>query len=486
MRVLRLRPGPPLARRLRALRGGVPRPRARGGRLRRHRDLHAVRHPPELDDRGLRALAARREGRGAAAPPARLLADGDPLHGRLAAARRGVRAAAGRRPRLDAGHGRRGAPRRRAPAHLAQQAPSGALGRDHRGRPRRRGAQHGHRHVRPHRGAVGACRAHAGGALASGAHRRLHRVRAAVVHPLPHAPRAHARDRGDLARGQPEAHGGLQARARPDDPEPPGELGEDGPRRGHRSARLGRERPRRHAHGGVHQPARRLLPRREARAGGPDRRGARGGQAGRGARHALRDPEALPGWFAAAWHEGRLQGIGGAVRPGRAARVRAPRGARRARDRRDLGPLPALAPSRRPRPAALTWLGAGRGRHRAGRARHERPHPHPALPPDGRGAVVRHARLPRAGPRLPRRGHRRGDERDARDRRRVPRAQGAPAAARGGDRADPPAVDRGARGLRRALLPDLQGHGLRPPGGARADLRRRVGAAGGEARGPRG
>ena len=36
-----------------------------------------------------------------------------------------------------------------------------------------------------------------------------------------------------------------------DDPEPPGELGEDGPRRRHRGAALGRERPRRDADGGV-------------------------------------------------------------------------------------------------------------------------------------------------------------------------------------------------------------------------------------------
>ena len=58
LRVLRLRPGPPLARRLRALRGGVPAAGARGGRVRRHRDLHAVGHPPGLEARGLRALAA--------------------------------------------------------------------------------------------------------------------------------------------------------------------------------------------------------------------------------------------------------------------------------------------------------------------------------------------------------------------------------------------------------------------------------------------
>ena len=37
--------------------------------------------------------------------------------------------------------------------------------------------------------------------------------------------------------------------------EPPGELGEDGARGRHRGAALGRERPRRDADGGEHQPA---------------------------------------------------------------------------------------------------------------------------------------------------------------------------------------------------------------------------------------
>ena len=44
----------------------------------------------------------------------------------------------------------------------------------------------------------------------------------------------------------------------------PGELGEDGPRRRDRGARLGRERPGRDADGGEHLAARRLVPRREA------------------------------------------------------------------------------------------------------------------------------------------------------------------------------------------------------------------------------
>ena len=59
---------------------------------------------------------------GAADPPARVLADGGGPPGRRHAARRGVRAAEGGRPRLDAGHRRRGARRRRARADLAEQA----------------------------------------------------------------------------------------------------------------------------------------------------------------------------------------------------------------------------------------------------------------------------------------------------------------------------------------------------------------------------
>ena len=61
----------------------------------------------------------------------------------------------------------------------------------------------------------------------------------------------HARRAGDLARGQPAPHGGVPARARAHDPQPAGELGEDGARRRHRGAALGRQRPRRDADGGV-------------------------------------------------------------------------------------------------------------------------------------------------------------------------------------------------------------------------------------------
>ena len=55
-----------------------------------------------------------------------------------AAARRGVPPPARGRARLDAGHRRRGAARRRARADLAEQAAGRALGRDHRGVARRR------------------------------------------------------------------------------------------------------------------------------------------------------------------------------------------------------------------------------------------------------------------------------------------------------------------------------------------------------------
>ena len=51
-----------------------------------------------------------------------------------------------------------------------------------------------------------------------------------------------------------------------------------------------------------------------------------------------------------------------------------------------------------------------------------------------------------------------------------------------GDRADPPAVDRGARRLRRRVLPDAARHDLRPPRPAGADLRRRLRPARGQAR----
>ena len=77
------------------------------------------------------------------------------------------------------------------------------------------------------------------------------------------------------------------------DPEPAGELGEDGPRRRHRGAALGRQRPRRHADGGVDLAHGRLLPRRPPRARRPDRRRPRRRPPGGGAHDALRHPPPL-------------------------------------------------------------------------------------------------------------------------------------------------------------------------------------------------
>ena len=87
-----------------------------------------------------------------------------------------------------------------------------------------------------------------------------------------------ARDRRDQPRGEPQAHRGVPARARPDDHQPAGELGEDGARRRHRGAALGRQRPRRHADGGVDLAHGGLLPRRQARPRRPDRAAHRAGR----------------------------------------------------------------------------------------------------------------------------------------------------------------------------------------------------------------
>ena len=135
LRLLRVRAGAALAGRLRGLRGGLRRAGPRRGRVRRDRDLHAGRYPPRPDAGGVREVAAAGQGGRAAAAPARLLADGGPLHVRALrqGARRGLRVPQGVRARLDAGDRRRGARRRRQAADLPQQAAGRSLGGDHRG-----------------------------------------------------------------------------------------------------------------------------------------------------------------------------------------------------------------------------------------------------------------------------------------------------------------------------------------------------------------
>ena len=114
--------GQALARRLRGLRGGLRGADRGGGRVRRDRALHAGRHPSRPDPGGVRQVAAAGQGGGAAAAPARLLADGGPLHVRALgqAAGRGLRVPARVRARLDPGDRGRGARRRRAAADLAR------------------------------------------------------------------------------------------------------------------------------------------------------------------------------------------------------------------------------------------------------------------------------------------------------------------------------------------------------------------------------
>ena len=97
-----------------------------------------------------------------------------------------------------------------------------------------------------------------------------------------------ARGRGDLSRGEPQAHGGVPPRAGQDRPVAAGVLGEDGPGGRDRGAALGRQRPRRHADGGVHQPPGRPLPRHEPGPARAHRRGPRRRPPGARSARALR------------------------------------------------------------------------------------------------------------------------------------------------------------------------------------------------------
>ena len=89
-----------------------------------------------------------------------------------------------------------------------------------------------------------------------------------------------------------------------------GQLGEDGPRCRHRGSALGRQRPRRHADGGEHQPPRRLLPRRAPRPARADRRRAPRRPPRRRAHDALRHPRAPSA-------AGAGRGLAGSVAPER-------------------------------------------------------------------------------------------------------------------------------------------------------------------------
>ena len=226
-----------------------------------------------------------------------------------------------------------------------------------------------------------------------------------------------------------------------------------------------------------------LLPRREARAGGPDRGRPRGGPPGRRARHALRDPAGAT--RCPSPREARLQGLGGAVRPGRAARVHAPRRARSA-SRSSACPTTsspgattaATRPRRSPGWARRRWPPSGAVLGTSVLTPTLRYHPSVVaqsfatlgcLAPGrvflGVGTGEAMNETPATGQEFPGRKERRLRLAEA---IRLIRA----------------ALDRGARGLRGRVLPDLEGHDLRPARRAGADLRGRLGPARGEAGGP--
>ena len=224
-------------------RGGLRREGAGGGRLRRDRDLHAGRHPSRLHARGLRALAAAREGD--VAPHVHLHAY-SPMEVHFMCERSGKRAA--RRCSStcsSAGSARPPAPRRRCCTTACASASPRTSFR----------SAAGSRSSRPRtaaglRSTVTVMFGHIEEPWELAEH--MHVVRELQERtggftefvPLSFIPfhtllGPHARHRGDLARGQPQAHGGVPARARRHGHEPPGELGQDGPRRRDRGLRWG-------------------------------------------------------------------------------------------------------------------------------------------------------------------------------------------------------------------------------------------------------
>ena len=158
LRVLRIRPGQAFTRRIRAQQGGVPRASGGGRGLRRDGAVHPVRYTSGLEPRGLSRLASARQAGRSWAAPACVQPDGDLPYVRhlRAGTERGFREAGRRGPGLDSRNRGRGAARRCPRAHLAQQAAGCALGPDRRSISPRRASLHCDRHVRPHRGALGA------------------------------------------------------------------------------------------------------------------------------------------------------------------------------------------------------------------------------------------------------------------------------------------------------------------------------------------
>ena len=181
----------------------------------------------------------------------------------------------------------------------------------------------------------------------------------------------------------------------------------------------------------------------------------------------------------------RLQGLGRAVRSRGAARVRRRGRALGARDRRDLRSLPALAPHRGPfaggAPVARRQPASAPTAPLLGTSVLTptlRYHPSVIAQAFGTLACLSPGRVflgvgtgeamnetPVTGGEFPGRKERRLRLAEAIELIRLLWTER-------------------ARGLRRRVVPHPEGHGLRPPGRAGADLRGRVGAAGRQARGP--
>ena len=157
-------------------------------------------------------------------------------------AARGVRAPARGRARLDARDRRRGAARRRARADQPEQAPGRALGRGHRGLSHRAGLRSTATVMFGHIEEPWELAEHM--LVVRGLQERTGGFTEFV--PLSFIPfqtllgRTHGIEEIS-PRGESQAHRGLSPGARQDRPQPPGQLGEDGPGVGHRGAALGRQ-----------------------------------------------------------------------------------------------------------------------------------------------------------------------------------------------------------------------------------------------------
>ena len=186
----------------------------------------------------------------------------------------------------------------------------------------------------------------------------------------------------------------------------------------------------------------------------------------------------------AAGTEDRVQGLGGAVRAAGAGGVRRAGGGGGSRQRRDLGPLPAVAARGRARAVVARVVRGGGGAHVAGADRHVGAHADVPLQPGGARPDVRDVRAAVPGAGDAGRGHRGGAQRDRGVRPGVAGVQGAVRAAARVDPADAGVVDGGGGVVRGRVLPHGRGHDLRPARAAGAGVRGRGRPGRREVRGP--